>query len=141
MATHSSSPEDSRKPAEPPVPPGIRAAGVIVSLQGLVLLGLGAWLLVRAVTGTGGTEVSGYATAGWFVFLGAPVLGGGIALALGKRWGRAIAVVIQLLLLPVVFSLISGSQQYLWGFALGGVVVLTLVLLMSGRSSEWMSAD
>ncbi|MCW4352283.1 hypothetical protein ONR57_03105 [Hoyosella sp. YIM 151337] len=123
------------------VPLGIRAAGAIVSLQGIVLLGLAVWLTARAITKTGGTEVSGFATAGWFLFLGIPVLAAGAALIIGKRWGRSIAVVLQLLLLPVVFSMFTGSHQYVWGFVLGGVVVGTLVLLMTGRSSEWMSEE
>lgn len=141
VAATPSSSEDFNRPVEPPPPPGIRAAGIIVSVQGIVLLGFAAWLVVRALTRTGGTEVSGYATAGWFVFLGVPVLAAGIALVIGKRWGRSIAVVMQLLLLPVVFSMFSGSHQYVWGFVLGAIVVGTLVLLMTGRSSEWMSAD
>ncbi|WP_149361247.1 hypothetical protein [Lolliginicoccus suaedae] len=124
-----------------PVPWGIRAAGAIVAAQGATCLGLGAWYAARAIASEGNEARFGIALSSWFLLLGAAVLAGGIALALGKRWGRAVAIVMQLLLLPVVFSMITTSHQYALGFGLGGIVVLTLVLMMSGRSSDWLNAD
>ncbi|GGC66519.1 hypothetical protein IEU95_03995 [Hoyosella rhizosphaerae] len=123
------------------MPVGIRIAGAIVFTQGVVCLGLGVWLLLRAIANTGDEATFGYALASWFFLLGAAVGAGGAALFVGRRWGRAVAIVMQLLLLPIAVSMFSGSQQFLWGFLLFGVVILTFVLMLTGKSSEWMNAE
>ena len=64
----------------------------------------------------------------------------GAALATGRRGARTPAIVIQLLLLPVVYSLIGPSRQLLLGIAAGIYVVLTFLLLISERSREWATA-
>ena len=62
------------------------------------------------------------------------------ALATGRRGARTPAIVTQLLLLPVVYSLIGPSQQLLLGIAAGIDVVATFLLLISERSREWATA-
>ncbi|MDJ0395197.1 hypothetical protein QMK17_17870 [Rhodococcus sp. G-MC3] len=122
-------------------PPTFRAAGVLVSLEGLVGLVAAVVLLVRALSGATDNAANGYGTAGWFAVVSAAVGGAGIALVLGKRWGRAVALVVQLLLLPVVWSLLTDSHQPLYGALLGIAVIAILVLLFSPASSQWMAAE
>ncbi|MGF0309514.1 hypothetical protein BH93_16720 [Rhodococcoides fascians A25f] len=123
-------------------PATFRSAGVLVAAQGAASLIAAFVLLVRAVSGEGDNAVAnGYGTAGWFGVLGVGVGAAGVALILGKRWGRAIATVVQLLLLPVVWSLLTGSHQTVYGVVLGIVVIGVLVLLFSPPSSRWMAAE
>ena len=62
----------------------------------------------------------------------------GAALSTGRRGARTPAIVTQLLLLPVVYSLIGPSRQLLLGIAAGIYVVVTFLLLISERSREWV---
>ena len=124
----------------PPV--AFRSAGVLVAAQGAASLIAAVVLLVRAFSGDGDNAVAnGYGTAGWFGVLGVGVGAAGVALILGKRWGRAIATVVQLLLLPVAWSLLTGSHQTAYGIVLGLVVIAVLALLFSPPSSQWMAAE
>ena len=124
----------------PPVT--FRSAGVLVAAQGAASLIAAVVLLVRAFSGDGDNSVAnGYGTAGWFGVLGVGVGAAGVALILGKRWGRAIATVVQLLLLPVAWSLLTGSHQTAYGIVLGLVVIAVLALLFSPPSSQWMAAE
>lgn len=129
-------------PSQPLVPPStFRSAGVLVALQGLVALVVAVVLLVRAVGEVEDSAANGYGTAGWFAVVGVAVGAAGGALVAGKRWARAIALVVQFLLLPVVWSLLTDSHQPLYGALLGLVVVAILVLLFSPPSSRWMAAE
>ncbi len=96
-------------------------------------------LVVRGLAGADQSVVSGYGTAAWFAILGGAVLASGIALLLGHRWGRTIALLAQLLLLPVTWYVFT-SHQMLWGILLGIVVLSALVLLFSASTSRWMAA-
>ena len=112
-----------------------------MALEGAVALAASVVLLTRAVNGVEDEVANGYGTAGWFAVVGAVVGAAGVALILGKRWGRAIALVVQLLLLPVVWSLLTDSHQPMYGILLGTCVVAILVLLFSPPSSRWMAAE
>jgi hypothetical protein len=132
----------STQPENLTPPATFRSAGVLVAAQGAVSLVAAFVLVVRAVSGEGDNAVAnGYGTAGWFGVLGLGVGAAGVALILGKRWGRALATVVQLLLLPVVWSRVTGSHQTVYGIVLGIVVVAVLVLLFSPPSSQWMAAE
>ena len=118
-------------------PPQIRVAGVLVGLQGLgalvfaILVGIQESMLpLGSVLG----EV------GYFVVIGIALAFIGAALATGRRGARTPAIVIQLLLLPVVYSLIGPSRQLVLGVAAGIYVVATFLLLISERSRVWATA-
>lgn len=128
-------------PTNLPVPAPIRWAGILVALEGSVAVGVAVVLLVRSLLGHEQFVANGYGTSLWFLVLGGGVVAGGVALALGRRWARAIAVVAQLLLLPVVWSLLTDSHQPLWGSLLGVVVVAILVLLFSPPATQWLARD
>ena len=123
----------------PPKP--IRWAGALVAAEGAVACIVAVVLIVRGLLGHDQSQASGYGTAIWFVILGGAVLAGGLALITGRRWGRAIAVVAQVLLLPVVWALLTDSHQPFFGVLLGVVVVAGLGLLFSPPASQWMAQE
>lgn len=123
------------------VPGTVRGGGALVALEGGVAVIVAIVLVVRGLLGHDQSAASGYGTAAWFGILGGAVLAAGIGLFLGKRWGRAIAVIAQLLLLPVVWSLLTDSHQPFYGALLGVVVVGALVLLFIPPSLRYMAQD
>ncbi|MEV3960443.1 hypothetical protein AB0M34_06005 [Nocardia sp. NPDC050193] len=123
------------------VPGTVRGAGGLVTLEGAVAVTVAAVLIVRALLGHREDEISGYGTAMWFGILGGAVLASGIGLLFGQRWGRAIAVITQLLLLPVVWSLLFGSGQPLYGTVLGVVALGALGLLFAPPTSRWAAQE
>ena len=118
-------------------PPQVRLAGLLVGLQGLVSLAFGIALVVRSF-GTPEIPVRFVlGEAGYFVVVAAGMIAVGTGLVLGRRWGRTPAIVSQLLLLPVIYSLLGPSQQLVWGVVCGVVVFATFMLLISERSRAW----
>ena len=123
------------------VPAPIRVAGLLVSVQGAIAVVVAVALLVRGVAGADESVVNGFGSAIWFAALGAAVTTGGVALVLGHRWGRAIAIVSQLLLLPVVWSLLTDSDRPVLGTLLGIVVLTVLGCLFSGPATRWLADE
>jgi hypothetical protein len=125
----------------PATPTPVRRAGLIVVLQGIAALIVAVVLVVRGIAGADQQVVNGLATAGWFVLAGAGVIAAGRALILGKRWGRGLAVITQLLLLPVAWYLAVGSHQPGFGIPVGAVALLVLGLLFSPAAVRWAAGD
>ncbi|MEZ5130058.1 MAG: hypothetical protein R2703_16545 [Micropruina glycogenica] len=96
--------------------------------------------VVRALAGADQHVVSGFGNAAWFAVIGAAVLAAGWALWTGRRWGRGVAVFAQLLLLPVTWYLGVGSHQWLYAIPIAVVAVITLVLLFSPATLQWLGA-
>jgi hypothetical protein len=61
----------------------------------------------------------------------------GRALISGKRWGRGLAVITQLLLLPVAWHLAVASHQPAFGIPAALVVLTVLGLLFSPPAVRW----
>lgn len=123
------------------IPMTVRLAGGLVSLEGLAGVVTAIVLIVRALTGHDQSGASGVGTAIWFGVLFGGVLAAGIGLLRGKRWGRAIAVIANVLLVPVAWSLLTDSHQPLWGSLLGLVAVAGLVTLFAPATSRFMAQD
>lgn len=123
------------------IPASVRVAGVLVTLEGLIGVGTAIVLIVRAATGHDQSVASGIGTAIWFGVLFGGVLAAGIGLLRGKRWGRAIAVIAQVLMLPVAWSLLTDSHQPLWGTLLAVVVLGALGALFAPATSRFMALD
>jgi len=128
----------SNQPAPTSPPSTVRRAGLLVALEGAVAVGFAIFLLVRGLLGYDQSVTSGYGTALWFAILGGAVLAAGVGLLLGQRWGRTIALMAQLLLLPVTWYVFT-SHRWFWGVLLGAVVVSALVMLFAGSTSRWMA--
>ncbi|MCJ0903543.1 hypothetical protein [Rhodococcus sp. ARC_M6] len=123
------------------LPNTVKWAGALVTLQGLVAVGFAVVAVIRGLMGHDQSVTNGYGFAAWVAILGGAVLAAGIALLAGRRWGRSISVVAQLLLLPVAWSLLTDSHQVFLGVVLGTVVLATLVFLFSAPTSQWMAAE
>lgn len=121
----------------PRAPSTVRAAGVIVGVEGVAALLMAAVLVVRGIAGADQRVVNGLGTAVWFLLVGAVVLAAGRALVLGKRWGRGVGVFTQLLLLPVAWYLAVGSHRPAFGVPLGVVALSVLVLLFTPAAVRW----
>jgi hypothetical protein len=115
----------------------VRGAGLLVALQGVAALVMAAVLVVRGIAGADQRVVNGLGTAVWFVLVGGVVLAAGRALVVGKRWGRGLAVVTQLLLLPVAWYLAVGSHQPAFGIPVGILALTVLVLLFTPAAVRW----
>jgi hypothetical protein len=114
----------------------VRTAGALVLGQGLLGVGFAVALGVRAAS----ADIPvGFVVgeAGYFVVIGVALLTVGAGLLAGRRWARTPAIVAQLLLLPVVYSLIGPSRQLLLGIVAALVVGATFMLLISERSRVW----
>lgn len=124
---------------EPPVigpPRQVRWAGVLVGLQGLLGVGFAVALAVRALsTAIPAGLVVG--EAAYFAIIGIALVAVAFGLLVGRRWARTPAIVTQLLLLPVVYSLLGPSRQPLLGILAGALVVTAFMLLISQPSREW----
>jgi hypothetical protein len=114
----------------------VRAAGLVVGLQGLLGVGFAVALAVRSASSDAPVGAV-LGESGYFVVIGAALLLVGIGLLTGRRWARTPAIVTQLLLLPVVYSLIGPSRQLALGLITGVIVVATFLLLISEASREW----
>lgn len=118
-------------------PRSVRWAGISIAVQGVVGLISAAVLVIRALGGHHESFASGYGLAMWCGLIGLALLAGGLALLRGKRWGRGIAVVAQLLLLPVAYSLLTESHLPALGVPLAFWALGTLVSLFTGPAVEW----
>lgn len=104
--------------------------------QGLLAAGVAIVLLVRAVLGPGGL-VAVAAEALLFALFAAGLLAVARGLLLGLRGARSPAVAAQLLLLPVVYSLLGPSRQLLLGLLSGAVVLGVLWALFTAPARSW----
>jgi hypothetical protein len=126
--------DDPAAPAGPP--PQVRVAGALVALQALASLGFAAALAIGASAAALPLGAV-LGEAAYFVIIGAALLAVGIGLLIGRRWARTPAIVAQLLLLPVVYTLLSTRGQLISGIAAGVFVATTFMLLISERSRQW----
>lgn len=113
---------------------------MLVALEGAVAVVGAIVFLVRGLAGADQHVVSGFGNAAWFALVGAGVLTGAWALWTGRRWGRGIAVFAQLLLLPVTWYIGVGSHQWLYAIPIALVALVTLVLLFSPSTLQWLGA-
>jgi peptidoglycan/LPS O-acetylase OafA/YrhL len=124
-----------------PSPTIVRQAAVLVALEGVAGLAAAVVYVVSGFAGPDEPGLNKFGTAAWFAIIGGGVLAAGWALWTGRRWGRGIAVFAQLLLLPVAWYMAVGSQQWLYGIPVALVAVVTLVLLFSRSTLEWLAQD
>jgi hypothetical protein len=118
-------------------PPQIRVAGLLVGLQGVAAVAFAILVGIQDSTLPLGSVLG---EVGYFAVIGIALVFIGAALFTGRRGARTPAIVTQLLLLPVVYSLIGPSRQLVLGVAAGIYVVATFLLLISERSRAWATA-
>jgi peptidoglycan/LPS O-acetylase OafA/YrhL len=121
----------------PPI--NVRRAGAIVAIEGAAFIVYAIVAVIRELMGHEEEVISGYGTAAWFAILGGGVFAGGVALLVGRRWGRAIAVIAQILLLPFAFALLTDSDLPILGTPILIALVAALVFLFSPSSMNWFA--
>jgi hypothetical protein len=114
---------------------------VLVALEGVAGVVAAVAFVIRGLAGADQSTVSGFGNAAWFAIVGGGVLAAGWALWTGRRWGRGVAVFVQLLLLPVSWYIAVGSHQWLYGIPIAAVALVTLVLLFSPSALKWLGAQ
>lgn len=130
-----------------PLPTPVRIAGWISAAQGLAGVVVAVILIARIVTGQGG-EAGGWGLAAWFVILGGGLMAAGLGLLTGRRWGRGLVLIAELLILVAVGSSLIGAtgatlsgrvelSLYLGGLALAVACAVALVSLLRAESVEW----
>ncbi len=143
VSTEKDRPEQDRHEidVDPSVTPTqIKVAGAVTTVEGLIGVVVAAILVIRGLAGHEETAISGYGTAAWFAIIGGGVLAGGVALWTGRRWGRSIAMIAQILLLPVAYYLLtSGLAVFSVPLALAALGVL--VMLFSPAAMRWLADD
>jgi peptidoglycan/LPS O-acetylase OafA/YrhL len=122
-------------------PKTVRQAAVLVALEGAAGLVAAVAFVIRGLAGADQSTVSGFGNAAWFAIVGAAVLAAGWALWTGRRWGRGVAVIASLLLLPVTWYIAVGSHQWLYGIPIAVVALATLALLFSPSALQWLGAQ
>jgi hypothetical protein len=122
--------------APSPVPRTVRAAGVLVALQGVAGGVVCLALAVRAFVGA--TDlVTTLGTALWFAVIAAAVIGVGAALWRGRHGARSPAVVAQLVLLGVAWYAAGPSSRPEYGGPGAVYCIVVLVLLFSASTTRW----
>jgi len=114
----------------------VRLAGVLVGLQALAGAAFAVVVAMRADEADLGTPAA-LGEAGFFLLVAGALGAVAWGLVTSRRWARTPAIVTQLLLLPVVYSLIGPSQQLVLGLVAGVVVAAAFMLLISERSRAW----
>jgi hypothetical protein len=117
----------------------VRAAGVLVGLQGLAGVTIAAGLSIAAVRGSTG-PVPVAATAAWLAGFGGILLVVGANLVRGRRGARTPAVVAQLLLLGVCWYAAGPSSQPAYGVPAAAFCVIVLVLLFCPPALRWATS-
>ncbi|MGV9679697.1 hypothetical protein ACWDSJ_30830 [Nocardia sp. NPDC003482] len=118
-------------------PGTVRGAGALAAVEGLVGVIIAVVLVVQGARGSGNPK-SAYGTAAYFAILAGAVLAAGLALYFGRRWGRAIVVLAQILLLPVAWYMFSSHRPEL-AVPVGLVALVTLGLIFAPPSTRWMA--
>lgn len=116
------------------VPGTVRAAGVLVTIEGLAGV---VFAIVLLVAGSSGPGRNIYGEAGYFTVIFGGVLACGIGLLLGKRWSRGPSTAVQILLLGVAWYAIGPSGQPLLGAPVAVACIAVLVLLFRASSRAW----
>jgi hypothetical protein len=132
--------ERSRVRIESDAPLPVRAAAVVVCLQGLAVMAAAVWLVVLELRGD--SQIGNvYAEAVFFALMAIAVLICGAALLRGQQGARSPAVVIQVLLLGVAWYAIGPSGRPEYGIPVAVVSVLALVLLLGAQARNWVNEE
>lgn len=119
----------------PAAPRPVRAAGLLVLLQGLTSVAAAGVTLAVA-----GGSLAGV-TAVWLAGFGAILLAVGVNLVRGRHGARTPAIVAQLLLLGVCLYAIGPSSQPAYGIPAAVFCVAVLALLFCAPALRWATGD
>lgn len=120
----------------PRAPWQVRSAGWLVGVEALAALAFAVALVVRGGPGASFGLLLGQAVS--FALVAAALAAVARGLVVGAAWARTPAIVTQVLLLPVAYSLIGPSHEPLLGIAVGLLVATCFLLLISEAARAWV---
>jgi hypothetical protein len=107
-------------PPRPPRPPRLWWAVTAVALEGGALLGFGVWLLIETQIADASNEDVAAGSTAYFIMLGLLALFVAWTLWRQRSWAFGASLFLQILALPIAFSMVSA------GFWPGGVALLAV---------------
>jgi hypothetical protein len=116
------------------VPGTVKAAGVLVGIEGLAGV---AFAVVLLFAGSSRPGMNKFGEVGYFTVIFGAVLACGIGLLLGRRWARGPSTAVQILLIGVSWYAIGPSGQPLLGLPVAALCIAILVLLFRAPSRAW----
>lgn len=128
---------DPSVPLDPPVPGALRAAALILALEAAALVGAAVVLVVKTLTGNPDSSARALLAATMAVFGAVVLAAGGRGLQRARATTRTPVVVLQLLAVPVAYSLWfqAGLPVYGAPIMLAAVAILYLVFTPAARSA------
>ncbi|MFC4032505.1 hypothetical protein ACFO3J_13555 [Streptomyces polygonati] len=126
--TPAGKPAGTEAAGQPPL--GLTLAAGVAALEGLAVVG---WGVAMVFTGGGKAVLAGLVV----LLLAAVPLGAAYGLRRARRWSRGPALIMQLLSLPVAWTMLHSDGPVVAGGAVLGVLALAgLVLLVSPSTTE-----
>lgn len=122
------------------VPWQVRVAGGLVGVEAIGGLGFAVALAVRGAS-TAAPLGLVLGQSAFFGLIGVVLVAVSRGLVRGRYWARTPAIVTQLLLLPVAFSLIGPSRQVVIGLVVGAAVGACFLLLVGAAARRWADAE
>lgn len=133
MATSKNS---SRRTA---VPGTVKASGGLIALEGVVAIVIGVVELIRGLGMEHGRGA--YGLAFWMLPVGAVLVAAGVGLVRGKRWGRAVAVLMSVMLVGAGASAVFSQGQPAVGVPILALGVVVLGLLFAPATVAWLDGE
>ena len=134
----------------PTPPPSIRYAAILATLQSIVAIGFGLFLMVRdlmgaendsMVTSTSTASHVGTGTAIFIFIIFGFVIASSWAMLRGKRWGRGAIVLVQFILAASSFQMMSGGSILLGIVTLASAVLTLFLIFVVKSSGEWFALN
>lgn len=119
------------EPETNPVPRTVRLAALLAAVEGVILVGLAVFFVVELLRATATDTGGALAAAGVQLFGGALLLLVARGLRRVAPWSRSPSVVLQVLFLPVGYTLAFQSDQPWWGVPVLVLAVGELYLLFT----------
>ncbi|WP_035106899.1 hypothetical protein [Corynebacterium camporealensis] len=136
----------NQPPASARAPWSVWMASLIAIAQSLVVITFGIFLVVRDINDAdnpsmvSSTDVASHVGTGTAVFIFIIfgfVIAGAIAFLLGKRWGRGAIVLVEFILIPSSFQMMSGGSIYLGILTLVTAVITLYLMMFSKDTAAW----
>ncbi|MFH0412110.1 hypothetical protein ACG98H_08430 [Corynebacterium sp. L4756] len=134
-----------------PKPPAtVITAAAIASLQSLIAIGFGIFLMMRDVAGAenesmeASTDIAMHVGTGTAIFIFIVfgfVLASSWAMIKGLRWGRGAIVLVQFILAASSFQMMSGGAMLLGIATLISTLLALYLIFFAPASSEWFKLN
>ena len=116
----------------------VKVAGGVIAAEGVGAAAMGLLGLVHGFTGSGRL---GFGLAFWMLPVGAALIAAGIGLVRGKRWGRAIGVLMSVMIAGAGVSGAFSQGRPLIGVPLIALGAVVLLLLFAPATVAWLDGE